>query len=204
MTFPSVIRPEQSYTFADYFRLNQPTDRILSYFGYQHARVRLSLPATARPLPTSPELQRRLEFNMQHLNLTNEAARREFLIAPVLGEVIHYTNAKINVELEIAVTQQLQGNLDYYLEAANRLLVIEANNADLQRGFTQLATQLIALDIALDVPASVLYGVVTIGEIWQFGVLNRPAKSVVQDIHLFRVPEDVEPLLRTLIAILVD
>jgi hypothetical protein len=204
MTFQSVIRPEQSYTFADYFRLNQPTDRILSYFGYHYERVRLSLPITARPLNSAAELQQRLEFNMQQVNLTNEAARREFLIAPVLGEVIHYTQAKINVELEIVVTQQLQGSLDYYLEAQNQLLVIEAKNADMQRGFTQLATQLIALDIALDIPAPLLYGVVTIGEVWQFGVLNRSTKRIAQDIHLFRVPEDVEPLLRTLVAILVE
>ena len=41
---------------------------------------------------------------------------------------------------------QLKGSLDYYLYSVGKLLVIEAKNADLAKGFTQLAVELIALD----------------------------------------------------------
>ncbi|MBW4546132.1 MAG: hypothetical protein KME25_17035 [Symplocastrum torsivum CPER-KK1] len=37
-------------------------------------------------------------------------------------------------------------SLDYYLPSEHELLVIEAKNADLQRGFTQLGVELIAID----------------------------------------------------------
>jgi hypothetical protein len=47
-----------------------------------------------------------------------------------------------------------------------------------------------------------LYGAVSIGNVWQFGVLNRQPKQILQDINLYRVPADLEDLLRILIAIL--
>lgn len=40
------------------------------------------------------------------------------------------------------------------------------------------------------------------GNIWQFGVLHRQSKQVVQDINLYCVPADLEDLLRILVAIL--
>ena len=42
----------------------------------------------------------------------------------------------------------------------------------------------------------------SVGNVWQFGILKRQDKQVIQDINLFRVPADVEALLRVMIAIL--
>lgn len=72
MTRPAIIQPDQSYTFADYFKLNFSPQDILAYFN-------------------------------PRLSLTSEMARREFLIAPVLTEVLHYTQATLNVEYPVAV-----------------------------------------------------------------------------------------------------
>ena len=47
-----------------------------------------------------------------------------------------------------------------------------------------------------------MYGAVSIGNVWQFGILQRQNKSILQDLNLFRVPMDVEDLLRVLIEIL--
>jgi hypothetical protein len=47
-----------------------------------------------------------------------------------------------------------------------------------------------------------LFGAVSVGNIWQFGILHRQTKQVLQDINLFRVPADLEDLLRVLVAIL--
>jgi hypothetical protein len=44
------------------------------------------------------------------------------------------------------VNEFLRGNLDYYLQGAHNIVVIEAKQADLTKGFTQLAVELIALD----------------------------------------------------------
>lgn len=72
----------------------------------------------------------------------------------------------------------------------------------MQRGFTQLAVELIAVDQWSPLSSSKIYGTVSVGNIWQFGVLHRETKQIVQDINLYRVPTDVEDLLRILIAIL--
>ncbi len=72
-----------------------------------------------------------------------------------------------------------------------------------QRGFNQLAAELIALDLWLEdeAPGS-LYGAVSVGDVWRFGALERDAKQVVQDLRLYRVPDDLEDVLRILVAVL--
>lgn len=176
-TIQPLIQPDRTYTFYDYFQLTPAAGRVADYFGYQYQRERLSLPGSLVALDRVSDLKRRIEENLKRVNLTNETARREFLIAPILSELIFYTDAKISVEEPLYVSRQLQDVLDYYLEAHNQLLVIEAKNADMQRGFTQLAVELIALDQALarDL-TSTLYGSVSIGDIWQFATLQRTTK----------------------------
>jgi len=74
------------------------------------------------------------------------------------------------------------------------LLVIEAKQADLSRGFTQLAVELIALDQWIDSELSVLYGSVTTGEDWRFAIYNRQEKQINEDLKLYRVPEELTEL----------
>ena len=80
------------------------------------------------------------------LDLTNETARREIFIAPIVSELVRITHARLSIEYPLQVTPQLQGSLDYYLRTQTHLLVKEAKQADLTRGFTQLAMEMIALD----------------------------------------------------------
>ncbi|MEZ4639515.1 MAG: hypothetical protein R2856_31905 [Caldilineaceae bacterium] len=68
------------------------------------------------------------------------------------------------------MNEQLKGTLDYYLEADNRLLIVEAKNADLVRGFTQLAVELVALDKWTESPEAMLYGAISVSDIWRFPV----------------------------------
>lgn len=197
-----IIQSNQSYTFADYFKLNYDTEDILAYFGFSFQPQSLLLPKSERQLERLEDLQQRLQESLPYVSLTSEAARREFLIAPVLIELIHYTQIRLKVEYPLVVNEQLKGTLDYYLQSQNELLVIEAKNADMQRGFTQLAVELIAVDLWSPLSSSKLYGAVSVGNIWQFGILHREPKQIFQDINLYRVPTDVEDLLRILIAIL--
>ena len=199
-----IIPEGVAYTFADYFRLNVDVDDVLAYFAYTFQAKNCVLPRTTLPLERLADLKARLDEALPHISLTSEAARREFLIAPVLFEVIHYTHAKIRVEFPLEVTEQLRGTLDYYLQAKTNLLIIEAKNADLQRGFTQLAVELIALDKWLESDPAWLYGAVSMGNIWQFGLLDRQAKHVIQDLNLYRVPADLNDVLSILVAVLTE
>jgi hypothetical protein len=80
--------------------------------------------------------------------------------------------------------------------------VVEAKQSDLTHGFVQLAAEMIALDQWTDLPMPILYGAVTTGESWVFGAFDRRARSVTEDLKIYRVPEDLEQLVSILAGIL--
>jgi hypothetical protein len=191
-----------SYSFADYFRLNIAIDQLTNYFGYNFKREYYSWPRSNRTLERIEDLRLRLQQNTLHTSQTSEIARREFLIAPILTEIIIYTHSNIRVEFPLVVNNKLKGTLDYLIQGQQQLLVIEAKNADLEQGFIQLVAELIALDYWLDDTTMIIYGAVTIGNIWQFGLLQRENKLLIQDVNLFRVPADIEELLSIMLNML--
>jgi hypothetical protein len=205
----ATVLEEKSYTFRDYFQLNVRAKDLLAHFGYGFAVQDYPLPRTRQELSRAEELAAYLKQGLPHINLSNEFARQQFLIAPVLFEVAQYTQAEITVEYPLTVNDQLKGVLDYYIEVNQpaphyKLLVIEAKDADLQRGFTQLAVELVALDLWLEEAPALLYGAVSTGNSWQFGLLNRPEKRVIQDLNVYGIPPNLEEVLRILIGILTD
>ena len=197
-----IIDSNQSYTFADYFKLNYEPDEIIEYFGYNFQSQSLTLPTTQQNLERLTDLKNRIEESLPYISLTSETARREFLIAPVIMELIHYTHAKVKVEYGLNINNQLKGVVDYYIKADNQLLVIEAKNADLERGIVQLAVELIAFDNWFPIDHPILYGAVSIGNIWQFVILHRESKEITQDLNLYRVPNDLETLMKILVALM--
>jgi hypothetical protein len=102
----AIIQAGQSYSFADYFKLNFAPQDILAYFGVKLQRQSLTLPRYTGPLDRLSDLKTRIEESLPRLSLTSEMARREFLIAPVLTDVLHYTQATLNVEYPVAVSNQ--------------------------------------------------------------------------------------------------
>lgn len=203
-TRPPILQPDQSYTFAGYFRLNFDPNDILECFDAKLHKQFLALPQHQAPLDRLADLQQRIEESLPRLTLTSEMARREFLIAPVLMEVLHYTDARLSVEYPITVSNLLKGSLDYFLRNGQSLLVIEAKNEDLERGFVQLAIELIALDQWLEMDQQMLLGAISTGTIWQFRQFDRSSRQVTQDLTLYRVPTDLEDLMRILVGILVS
>ncbi|MEL6472423.1 MAG: hypothetical protein AAFQ74_22090 [Cyanobacteria bacterium J06623_4] len=143
-------------------------------------------------------MERRLPF----VSLTSDAARREILIAPIMLSLIDYTQAQLRIEYYVNVSDRLKGSLDYYIKTPKDLLVIEAKNADLERGFTQMAVELIALDQWIDSAEPVLYGAVSTGDVWQFGRFFRAERRIEQDLTLYRVPADIKELFQALMDIL--
>jgi hypothetical protein len=198
----AIIQPDQSYSFADYFKLNFASQDILAYFGVTLQKQSLQFPRYEQTLDRLIDLKARIEESLPRISLTSEMARREFLIAPVLTDLLHYTQATLNIEYPVAVSNQLKGSLDYLLQNDQTFLVVEAKNEDLERGFVQLAIEMIAIDQWIESEQPILYGAISTGNIWQFGQFNRQTRVVIQDLNLFRVPADLDDLLRILVKIL--
>ena len=205
------IQLPASCNFSDYFKLNCYAEDLLAYFGYQFATVELDPPKPRRELPKFDDLRERLRRSIPRIALDSETARREFLIAPVLMELLDLARAKLKIAYPIDAGPQLRGSLDYFIEANENLLVIEAKDENLERGFKQLAVELIAIarerseatDAATEPQGNRwLWGAVSIGKIWQFGCLDRQEKAIAQDLSLYRVPADLELLMQILVGIL--
>jgi hypothetical protein len=195
-----ILQEGQSYTFRSYFEMPYEADEILAELGYSFVSKRLQLPVSSQQSDRLPYLRQQIEDVLPLVRLSSETARREILIAPVLLEVARFCQCQIRIEYPLSVNNWLKGNLDYLLRRENILLVVEAKNDDLSRGFTQLAVELIALAQAEE--QETLYGAVTIGDAWRFGRLEASQKAIAQDITLYRVPDDLEDLTRILIGIL--
>jgi hypothetical protein len=195
---------DRPYTFSQIFELKIDPEDLAEEFGYTLERSRLNLPQYSGELDRLENLRSRIEEVLPYVSLTSEASRREVLISPVVLDLIHYTKASLKIEYPLKVTPQLQGILDYLLRTQNQLLVIEAKREDLTYGFTQLIAELIALDRWDKTPDNpILIGAVTTGNIWQFGRLNRESKQIQQGLDSYRVPEDLDPLMRILIQAMI-
>lgn len=197
-----IIDENQSYIFSDYFKMRISTEDAVNYFGYSKKNTRISLPKSERDFPSLSALFEIIEDAIFHISLENEITRREFLIAPVMAEVRRLTQSKLNSEYWFEFNYQLKGSLDYLLRKDQNLLVVEAKDADMTRGFTQLAIEMIALDKADETNQEILYGAITTGNIWQFGELNRNSKIISQDVRSYDLIEDLEILVKSLVGIL--
>jgi hypothetical protein len=203
MTRQPLLDPNRSYTFSNYFELGFTTDDLVAEFGYSFERKFLTLPQYSNKLDRIFDLKQGIEEILPYVDLENEATRREMLIAPIISDLIYYSHANLRIEYLIQVDNRLQGKLDYLLRSTNNLIVIEAKQADINRGFTQLATEMIALDQWMDSSQAEILGAVTTGNVWQFGILDRQSKLICEGINLYRVTEELEIIIRILLARLV-
>ena len=197
---PKVLNPDASYTFHSYFEMRYNIADILADLGFRYDRRHLDLPTSDRPLSVT-RIEETLNRNLRYADPSSYAARREMLIAPILIELCELIDARLDIEYPIAVSNWLKGSIDYRVATENSIVIVEAKQADLTHGFVQLAAELIALDLWTEVETPNLYGAVTTGDDWRFGILERTAKRITQDIKLYRVPENVEQLLRILMAV---
>ncbi len=193
----------KKYTFIDYFDFNNPPEEIANEFGYQFDTQILEFPL-AKELESSEikKLQATFYENLPKITLNSEMAKRDFMIAPLLWEIIRHVKAKINVEYPIEIDDKLGGILDYLIYSEQEIIIIEAKTGDMEKGFNQLIAELIAMDKYQSDNESYLYGAVSIGELWRFALLNRKGKNILRDLHTYRVPEDIEELFSIIIGIL--
>ncbi|MGK7891080.1 MAG: hypothetical protein AB4042_17260 [Leptolyngbyaceae cyanobacterium] len=199
MPTPKILQENESYTFRSFFEMPYEPDQILAELGYQFVSDRLALPQSQQSLTAFAQLQQDIEASLKLTRLSSETARREVMIAPILLAIARFCQCQIRLEYPLHVNSWLKGNLDYLLRSQQRLLVVEAKKEDLSRGFTQLAAEMIALAEAED--QEIVYGAVTIGDGWRFGQLDRTTHTITQDILLYSVPLQLDPLLQILVGI---
>jgi len=198
----SILEENKSYTFSDYFKFSYPTRDVVAEFGYQFQMQKLELPLYTEKALNVNKLTENFYKKLPHVTLNCEAAKREFFISPVLFELLDYLDIDIDVEYPININQRLTGHI-YLIHASTKVIVIEAKNADMDKGFTQLAVELIAMDHFLENETTdSLYGAITIGDVWRFGVLERRTKKIIKNIDAFLVPGQLEQLLAVLLGIL--
>ncbi len=189
----------RAYTFSNFFELKIEAKDLAQEFGYTLERKWLQLPQFQGELDRIQETQSRITEILPYVSLGNETARREFMISPIMHDLIHYAKIEIRIEYKLKVTEQLQGVFDYLLQSPNYVIVVEAKKEDLDFGMTQLVAELIALDHWLDdFPQTTILGAVTTGRVWQFAKLDRPTKHLEQGLENYPIPEQFDPVLRIL------
>lgn len=201
----SILQEGRSYIFSEYFKLAVDPEDLLREFGFALGKAQLNLARFEGEMDWR-SLQAQIEENLTYVDLNSETARREILVAPLLLRICRIAHSKLKIEYPIHVDDRLKGSLDYYIQSQqgtqSNFLVIEAKQADLTKGFTQLAVELIALDQWTESDAPMLCGAVTTGDIWKFGILDRTNKTITQDLNLYRVPADLEVLMQILVGLL--
>ena len=202
MNRPRILEPQASYTFSKYFELTFDAEDVFAELGCEFERCAIELPKFSKPIGFTDELHSRLQTALKVTNLISEMARREALIAPILFAVCGHIEQELKIEYRVEVSHQLKGTLDYYIPSPNNLLVIEAKNADLGRGFIQLGAELIALDQWTQQDTPIIYGAVTTGDSWRFGQFLRAEQKILQDTKLYSIPLELENLLSVLLGII--
>jgi hypothetical protein len=202
MSHPSILDLNQTYTFSKYFELNADPEELFAELGVKLESQNLDLPKALRSPQFLSGLESRINRGLQLIDVTTDIARREILISPILFEVCSLLNQKIKIEYAVNVSNWLRGNLDYLIQSDSQLLVIEAKNADIARGFVQLGAEMIALDQWTTSIAPRVYGAVTTGDVWKFGILDRSNKVLYRDTNVYAVPTNLELLVSILLGII--
>ncbi|MFN6558510.1 MAG: hypothetical protein RMY28_001710 [Nostoc sp. ChiSLP01] len=201
MSKAKILQPDGNYSFRSYFEFSSDTDEVLAEFDYAFVRKRLQLPRTSNQLQGLDELRQQLEDTIPYVTLSSETAKREILVAPVLSRVAVTCKRLLRIEYPLKVNNLLQGNLDYFIQSQHNLVVVEAKRDDLTRGFTQLAVEMIALSMLEDAP-NVVYGAVTMGDVWVFGTLEQNLRTITRDITFYTLPDDLAEIVKILVGIL--
>ena len=195
-----LLESDKRYTFSDYFNVSFAVRDIVRGFGYTLEQQALHLPTLALDADLRL-LTRTLTVNQRRTRLENEQARRSALVAPILVEVCDYTDLQLDTEYAVSVSPHLTGIVDYQIDADPSLLIVEAKESDLARGFKQLVVELIAVSYWRANHSGVVCGSVTDGERWQFALLTPEHKLIQQDQKVYSI-SDLQELFGTIVALI--
>jgi len=140
--------------------------------------------ADTPPVVLRPEFEQHLaDIVPLALNFSTEKARSEFIIAPVLAELWLLADQQISLfsgaEFTVDTESGLAGICDYIITRSRErlfisapvILVVEAKNEDMRRGYAQCIAEMVAaqrFNESDGIPSGKMYGAVTIGNLWKF------------------------------------
>jgi len=140
------------------------------------------------------------DFNVKNLDIfASEAARCEIIIFPILREVYkkYSTKFALWVQKSLSYDAELTGIPDYIVSRKSEygklfldypvLAVVEAKKNDFEQGWGQCLAELVAsqkLNDNVDFP---VYGIVTDGKTWEFGLLKH--KFFTKNIRSFTIDD---------------
>lgn len=163
--------------FSDYKNIGQ----VQKEFGIRYTEASF---IQAEPLPPSAAFQAEFAFNRENIDIfTSEAARTDLVITPILREVYKgfYDRYSFWIQKTIAYNEKLVGAPDYIIATRSALgktvlelplvIVVEAKKNDFEQGWGQCLAELVAAQKLNNNPQRPVYGIVTDGELWKFGVL---------------------------------
>lgn len=118
MKTKSILKEGKRYTYSDYYALNNPTEEIVAEFGYNLYLKHLELPLNADFDKTVLDKLRNSYYELlPKVTINSEAAKREFMIAPLLYEVLRQVDAKLNIEYPLDIDDKLSGFIDYLIRS---------------------------------------------------------------------------------------
>ena len=196
-----------NYTFSDYFKMDISPKKLAKAFKYKFQIERVdfkSNPLNDNLQHFTKDFYKKIDIIKQKVDLTSEMAKREFLVAPIIFELIQYIDIEVDIEANTYFDKTLKGTIDYVLNNKNNIFIaIEAKNSDIEKGIVQLVAELIAIDKIIEEKSDFIYGAVTIGFTWCFVVLDRKQKLITQHIDYYSIKE-LEDIIKILVGILED
>ncbi|MGK7932637.1 MAG: hypothetical protein AB4041_14565 [Microcystaceae cyanobacterium] len=88
------------YSFSDYFNMSYPTEEIIDALGYSLTIEPISFSGTDDvnvEEVTIDKLKNTYYKLLPKITINSEIAKREFMIAPLLSEIILRIDAKLNI-----------------------------------------------------------------------------------------------------------
>lgn len=138
----------------------------------------------AQELAPSAQFLEEFEFNRINLDMfSSEAARAEIIIFPILREAYKHHAARYSLFVQRYITcdADLSGTPDYIIAAKSALgktvletplvVIAEAKKNDFEQGWGQCLAELVAAQRLNRDALFPVYGIVTDGNLWQFGKL---------------------------------
>ena len=141
------------------------------------------------------------------LAIHTDKARSEFMIAPLLAEVLTHAPCPVSlfsgVDFTVAPEQGLSGVCDFLFSlsaeqlfiTAPIVVIVEAQNENLQGALGQCAAEMVAAQLFNEReghPIPTLFGVATTGSLWQFLKLRGRTLTIDRrEYHIERVAKIV-------------
>jgi hypothetical protein len=163
--------------FSDYKNIEQ----VQQESGIKYREESFIRPRAVEP---TPAFQAEFEFNREHTHIfSSDASRANLVITPILREVYKefHTRYSFWIQKSITYNEKLTGAPDYIIATRSALgktvlefplvIVVEAKKNDFEQGWGQCLAELVAAQKLNGESGKRVYGIVTDGELWKFGLL---------------------------------